>query len=116
MGDFDLSVYLFDLVQGVQIRRQATVQAKDLVLNHGSERKQIEEVSVVFPHIGIAILAKTLVIKAVDLSNLSGLMISSQYGDSVLKSNLNGNQKRDSLDRIISSVDVVTHEKIIGIR
>ena len=42
-------------------------------------------------------------------------MVSSQDGDSVLEADLEGDQKRDSLDRVVTSVYVVSHEEIVGV-
>ena len=35
-----------------------------------------------FPHIGVAILAQTLIVKAIDLGDLSCLMVATQNGNS----------------------------------
>ena len=43
-------------------------------------------------------------------------MITSKNGDTVLEAHLKGDQERDSLDRVVASVDVVTHEQVVGVR
>ena len=41
------------------------MQAEDLVLNDSCERQIIEELRELFPHVGVAVLAKALIIEAV---------------------------------------------------
>jgi hypothetical protein len=48
----------------------------------------VEEISEIFPHIRIAVLSQTFVVKSVDLGDLSTLMIASEDGNSVWESNL----------------------------
>ena len=47
------------------------METEDLVLNNCSQWKHVEEVSVVLPDVGVAVLAEALVVEAVDLCNLS---------------------------------------------
>lgn len=83
------------------------METKDLVFNERCQWEIVKEVSEIFPHRGVSILAKTLVIKAVDLSDLSGLMVSSEDCDSIFESNLQSDKKRDGFHRVIASVHVV---------
>ena len=62
------------------------MQTKNLIFYSRRQRQEIEQICIVFPHIGIAIFAQTLIIETIYLCDLSGLMISSQDGDSVLES------------------------------
>lgn len=64
------------------------MEAKDLVLYNCSERQIVEQVGQVLPNVRIPVLAQTLVVKAVHLSNLPTLMIASQNSDAVFKANL----------------------------
>ena len=49
------------------------------------------------------------------LSNLSALVVSSKDGDSMSKADLECYKECHSLDRVVSSIDVVTHEQVVGI-
>ena len=43
-------------------------------------------------------------------------MITSENGDAILEAHLKGDQERDCLDRVVASIDVVTHEQVVGVR
>ena len=43
-------------------------------------------------------------------------MITSQNRNTVLEAHLKGDQERHCLDRVVASVDVVTHEQVVGVR
>ena len=49
------------------------------------------------------------------LCDLSAFVISSQDGDSVLETNLQGDEESHGLDRVVSSIDVVSHEQVVSL-
>jgi hypothetical protein len=110
VGHFYLSIDLSDLIKGVKVGRESTVEAEDLVLDDSSQGKQVEEVGVVLPNISIAIFAQALIIEAIYLSNLAGLVVASQDGDSFLEPHLQSNEEGDGFNGVVASVDVVTHK------
>lgn len=59
-----------------------------LSINQCSKGEIVKEISEVFPDVRVSILAQTLVIEPIHLSDLSALMISPQNGYSVWKSYL----------------------------
>lgn len=79
-----------------------------LILNQSSERKIIEEVGKVLPDIGISVFAQTFVVESVNLSDLTGFMISTKNCNALGVANLQSNEECDGLNRIISTVDVIT--------
>ena len=59
------AVKLADLIQSVDTGRETTVKAEDLVLDDSGQREVIEELSELFPDIGVTILSQTLIIESV---------------------------------------------------
>ena len=59
-----------------------------LSINQGSQRQVVKEVCEVLPHVGIAVFPQALVIEAVDLCDLSALVVSPQYRDALWESDL----------------------------
>lgn len=59
-----------------------------LCVYEGCKRKVVKEVGEIFPNICISIFSQALVIKAVNLCDLSAFMISTEDGDSLSISNL----------------------------
>ena len=112
MGDLLNSVKSSNIIQSVDARRQTAVETEDLVVDEGGEGKVIEEVCEVFPDIGVAIFSEALIIEAVDLGNLSGFVVSSENGDALGVSNLEGDKQGDSLDRVIASVNVIAYANV----
>ncbi len=43
-------------------------------------------------------------------------MVSPEYGDPLPESDLEGDEERDRLHDVVASVDVVTHEQVVGVR
>ena len=43
-------------------------------------------------------------------------MVTSQNSDSVLEADLKGNQEGHSLNRVVATIDVVTHEEVVSVR
>lgn len=68
------------------------------------------------PHIGIAVFSQALVIKPINLCYLSTLMVPSENCNTIPVPELQSDEKGDRLHRVISTVNVVTHEKIISVR
>jgi hypothetical protein len=81
-----------DVVKSVDAGRQPAVEAEDLVIDQGRERKVIEEVREILPDIGVAVLAEALVVEAVYLGDLTGFVIAPENGDALGISYLQGDK------------------------
>lgn len=75
-----------NVIKSLNTGRKPTMQTEELILNHSSEREVIEELSENLPNIGVSILPATFIIESINLSDLPGLMISSQNSYSVFVS------------------------------
>ena len=115
MRHFDLPIQGSYLIQRVQVRRKPSMQAEDLVLDNSSQRKEVKQIGVIFPDIGVSVLPQTLIVEPIHLSNLPRLVVSSQDRDPILESHLQRNQQSHSLNRVVASVHVVTHKEIIRV-
>ena len=109
------SVELPHIVEGVDGGREASVEREDFAFDEGCERQIIKEVCEIFPDGGVAVFPQTLVVEAVDLGDLSGLVVASENGDSVSVANLHAHQKSHSFHGIVAAVDVVAHEEVVGV-
>ena len=49
------------------------------------------------------------------LSDLSALVVTPEDRDSVLEAHFEGHEQRHCLDRVIATIDVVAHEKIVRV-
>lgn len=86
-----------------------------MVFDKGGEWEVVEEVGEVAPYIGVPIFTKTFVVEAVDLGDLARLVISTEDGDALAVSEFHGDQEGDGLDRVVATIDVVSHEEVVGI-
>ena len=86
------SVQFLYLVEGVEMRRQATMQTEDLVLHNCCDWEVIKEVSKVTPDVSTSILSVALIIEAIDLCDLSTFVIASKNSNPVGEPNFEQNQ------------------------
>ena len=89
------------------------MQTEDLVLNYRCEGQVVEQICEVLPDVRVAIFAEALIVETIDLSDLSRLVIASENCDAVLKAHFQANEKCHSLDRVISTIDVISHEQVV---
>lgn len=115
MWDFLDSVERSDVVEGVNAGRQPAVQAENLVVDECSEGEIVEEVGEVFPDISIAVFSQTFVVKAIDLGNLSTLVVPSKDGDSGRVSDLQGDKEGHRLDGVVATIYVVSHKEVVRV-
>ena len=108
MGNLLYTIQRTDVIECVDRGTQATVKAENLIIDEGGEGEVVEEVSEVFPDIRIAILSKAFVVEPVHLGDLTRLVVSTEDGDAVGIADFEGNKEGNSLDRVVSTVNIVT--------
>ena len=91
------------------------MDAEDLALNDGANTKVIEDLRAVLPGVDVAILAHGLFIESVDAGNTAGLVITTEKGDAVGELQLEAEEELESLDRVVATIDEVTHEDVAGV-
>jgi len=74
------SVQSPDVVQGVDARRESSVKTEDLSVHQGGEGEVVKQIGEILPHVGVTVLAQTLVIEAINLCDLSGFVVSPEEG------------------------------------
>tara|TARA_B110000238_G_C16041156_1_gene401934 strand:+ start:646 stop:945 length:300 start_codon:yes stop_codon:yes gene_type:complete len=92
------------------------MKAEDAAFNDGGQRQVIEQACEILPNIGISVLSQAFIIKSIDLGDLLTLVITSQDGNSVWVSNFESDEKSHGLNRVVTSIDVISHEKVVVIR
>lgn len=108
MRNFLNSVKGSDIVEGIDARRETSVEAEDLVVDEGGEGKVVEKVGEVLPHVCISILAEAFIIEAVHLSDLTRFVVATEDGDPLWVSDFQGHKEGHGLDGVVSTVNVVT--------
>ena len=96
-----------DVVQGINTRAQTTMEAEDLILDEGGQRQKVEEVGEVLPDVRITIFSKALIVEAVNLSDLTGLVVAAEDGDARRVANFEGDKKGDGFDAVVTTIDIV---------
>ena len=84
------------------------------IINNSSKRQKIEYFCAKPPNINRSILPQTLIIKSINLSNLSTLMISPNQSNLIPIPNLQRQKQKESLYRMEPPIDEITHENIIS--
>ena len=115
MRDLLDPIQLPDLVQTVQTGRKTSMKTENLVFDHGGQREQVEEVREVLPNVGISVFPQAFIIESIDLGDLSGLVVASEDGDSVLEPDLVADQQGHCLHRVVPSVHVIPHKQVVRI-
>ena len=92
------------------------MQTEDAVSNHRRHRQIVKSVGKMLPHICIPIFPETFVVESINLGDLTTLMISSENGDAVSVSDFQSDEKSDGFQRIISPINIVSHEQVICFR
>lgn len=90
-------------------------EKKYLVLDQGGEGEIVKKVGEGLPDVGVSVLAETLVVESINLSNLTRLVVSTEDGNAILIADLESDQKGHGLDRVVAAIDVVTHEEVVGV-
>ena len=91
-------------------------ERSDLGLDEGGEGEVIKEIGEVTPYVGVPVFSETFVVESIHLGNLSGFVVPAKDSDAIAIPEFHGHQKGDGLDGIVASVDVITHEEVVGVR
>jgi hypothetical protein len=90
------------------------VHCEDLLVNDGSNRKAVEAVRKCLPKLDV-VSTLALVVEAVDTVDGSTLVVSAENEEVFGVLDLVGEEEADGLERLLTSVDVVAEEKVVGL-
>lgn len=96
-----------DIVECVDARGETSVEAEDLVVDESGERKVVEKIGEVFPHVRISVLSEAFIVEAVHLGDLTRLVVATKDGNPLWVSDFQGHKKGHCLDGVVSTVNVV---------
>lgn len=108
------SVYCSNMVETIDFRGQPSMQAENLILDDSGNREVLEKVSEHFPNQVCSVFSEALIIKAIELVDLSVFVISSEDGDSIRPLDLEEEDVEKGFDAIESPIDVIAQEQIVG--
>jgi hypothetical protein len=83
------------------------------IVDNCCKGKVVENVGAVPPDIDGTVFPQTFVVEAINLCDLSALMISSDKSDALGVSHLEGKQEEESLHRIVTSIHEIAHEEVV---
>lgn len=72
-----------DLIDGANFGAETAVHAEHCSVHDGSEHEEIKHLTACLPHRCVAVLCLAFLVEAVDLCDLSGLVVSSDKDDSI---------------------------------
>jgi hypothetical protein len=75
-----------------------------------SNRQQVEDLSAVLPSVGVTVFLLALIVKAVNLSDLPGFVVSSEESNLVRPSGLERQEIGECLQAVVATVDEITLE------
>lgn len=81
MGNLLCTSHNTNLVDCTNLRAQASVDAEDFTIDDGRKDKEVEDLAARLPNGRVAILLLTLLVETVDLSDLAGLVVTTNEGD-----------------------------------
>ena len=92
------------------------MDAEDAIVDDGSQREVIEDVSAVSPNIERAVLPQTFIVKSVDLGDLPALVVSSNQRDQIGIADFIGEEQQKGLDAVEAPVHEIAQEKVADAR
>jgi hypothetical protein len=97
-----------------QLRAQTSVHTDNFIINDSSTRQAVESVAEGLPKLD-AEPAPAFIIEPINSINTSALVITSKDEKVFRILDLVGEQKADDLEGLLSPVDIITKEQIVGL-
>lgn len=110
--DLHFAVDESNLIERLNLGRKSAMDAEDFSFDNGADRQVIEDLHAELPGVGVSVLAGGLFVEAVESGGLTGLVVASKQGDVAGVLDLEAEQELDGLDRVIATINVITHEDV----
>lgn len=115
MGHILHAVDAPQLIQCINFRRESTMQTEDLILNLSGNGEALEEISKHLPNEVRSIFLEALIIEAIQLIDLSVLMIPPEDGDPASVFDLEQQDVEEGLYAVETAIYVISHEEVVGV-
>jgi hypothetical protein len=97
-----------NLIDGLQNRAQAAVDAENAAVDNGAQREVIEDLAAPAPYVAATVLALTLVVKPIHLGDLPRLVVSTDQGDAIWVSHFERQEEEEGFDAVEASIHKVS--------
>ena len=104
------------IVHLLSVGRKPSMHAENWIVDDCCEVEIIKDFSAVLPNVEGVIFAQTFIIKAVKLSDLSGLVVASNKHYLIWISHFQSQKQLKGLNTIVSSVYIISQKNIIRVR
>jgi uncharacterized protein YacL (UPF0231 family) len=104
---------LLDLVHNSEFRGQATVAAEDFFVDDAGDGEAVEGVGEGLPELDV-VAAFALIEETIDTVDGSALVVTSEDEEVFGELNLEGEDEADTLETLLTTIDVVTQEEVVG--
>lgn len=102
-----------NLVQSLDVWGETSVDTQDLFIQQSGNCQHIKHLCAIAPGICVSILGLTLIIKSINLGNLSALVVPSQECNTVRPLGFQYQQVGEGLQTVVASVHKVPHENVV---
>ena len=104
-----------NIVHVAKSRRKTAVNAEDLASNNSSDRETVECIHESLPDLDIA-PALALIVETVDPGNVGAFVVAAEQEEVLGVLELVAHQKQDGLERLLSTINIVAKEEVVGVR
>jgi hypothetical protein len=104
-----------ELLDKIDSFTQSAVSAENAVPNDRCDRKQVKNFMAQCPNSNVVIELEAIRVKAIHVIHLARLVVPAEKPDSVWVLYLQCSKESKRFERIITAIDIITHEKIIDV-
>ena len=110
----DAVTYALEIVQGVELWRQSSVNAEELLVHDGCQWQGTERLHTGLIHI-LRVLVLTLQLEGEVISQMATLVVTTQKPQAVWVPDLQRPEVKHTLNREVSTIDIISKEEVSGV-